>query len=161
MIDLDAIDLRILSALQEDARISMVDLADRAGLSETPCARRVRRLEADGIIRRYVTLLDADKLGAGLTVIVNVRLRSQTKESVEEFEKAVLDLPEITACFLVTGDYDYVLHLRLPDIGAYKDFMRDRLIVNDAVAETSSAVALDQVKFTTTIPLPRPTAARR
>jgi len=161
MTDLDAIDLRILAALQEDARISMVDLADRAGLSETPCARRVRRLEADGIIRRYVTLLDAEKLGAGLTVIVNVRLRSQTKEAVEEFESAVLGLPEITACFLVTGDYDYVLHLRLPDIGAYKDFMRDRLIVNDAVAETSSAVALDQVKFTTAIPLPRPAAARR
>ncbi len=161
MTDLDAIDLRILSALQEDARISMGDLADRAGLSETPCARRVRRLEACGIIRRYVTLLDADKLGAGLTVIVNVRLRSQTKEAVEGFEAAVLGLPEITACFLVTGDYDYVLHLRLPDIGAYKDFMRDRLIVNDAVAETSSAVALDQVKFTTAIPLPRPTSVRR
>lgn len=166
MTELDALDFRILDALQEDARITILDLAARVGLSPTPCARRVKRLEEEGVIGRYVTLLDPERLGIGLNVFVNVRLRSQTKQSVDIFERAVNELPEVVECYLLTGEYDYLLHLRVADIAALRAFVRDHLITIESVGATHSSIALEQRKYTTALPLPlraRPTppAGRR
>lgn len=153
MIELDAIDTKILMILQEDARISMVSLANKVGLSETPCARRVKRLEEDGVIKQYVTLLNAELLGMGFHVFVNVRLARPNQESVEKFERAVRNLPQVTECYLVTGSYDYVLHVRVSDVAAVKDFIRNNLITVCNLSETNSLVALDQIKSTTAVSL--------
>lgn len=150
----DDFDLKILAILQNDARISMVDLGDRVGLSETSCARRVKRLEADGIIKRYVALLDGAKIGIDVKARVQVRLRRQTQEAVEEFEKAIGKLPEVVECDLVAGDFDYVLHVRLKDLAALKDFIRDKLITISSISDTRSMVTLESIKSTTAVPLP-------
>lgn len=151
---LDDLDLKILSVLQSDGRISMVDLGNRVGLSETPCARRVKRLEAEGIIKRYVALLDGEKLGAGVKALLHVRLSRQGREAVEEFESAVCKLPEVVECDLVAGDFDYVLDLRVKDLAALKDFIRDKLITIQSIGETRSMIALELIKSTTSVPLP-------
>ncbi len=154
MPELDEIDARILDALQRDARIPMLALAERVGLSPTPCARRVRRLEDSGIIRRYTALLDPEQLGMKLHVFVRVRLRTSTRESVEVFEGAVKGLQEVIECYLVTGDYDYLLHVQVADVEMFKDFVRDRLINIPSVGETESYIALEQIKHTTAVTLP-------
>lgn len=151
---LDDFDVKILAILQDDARISMVDLGDRVGLSETSCARRVKRLEADGIIKRYVALLDGAKIGVDVKAQVQVRLSRQTQEAVAEFEKAIAKVPEVVDCDLVAGDYDYVLYVRLKDLAALKDFIRDKLITISSVSDTRSTVTLESIKSTTAIPLP-------
>jgi len=154
MTTLDDFDLKILAILQNDGRISMVDLGNRVGLSETPCARRVKRLEADGIIKRYVALVDSEKIGAGVKALVHVRLRRQTPDAVEEFEAAMRKLPEVIECDLVAGDFDYVLQVRLRDLTALKDFIRDKLITIKSVSETQSMITLEAIKSTTSVPLP-------
>ncbi|HZB89988.1 MAG TPA: Lrp/AsnC family transcriptional regulator [Stellaceae bacterium] len=163
MAELDALDIRILNALQEDGRITTLELAERVGLSPTPCARRVKRLEDEGLIERYVTLLNPERLGIGLNVFVNVRLISQTKGAIDTFEKAIKGLPEVVECYLLTGEYDYLLHLRVADIAALRSFVRDQLIANESVGATHSSIALEQTKYTTALPLPvrgRPVAPR-
>ena len=154
MTALDDFDLKILAILQNDGRISMVDLGTRVGLSETPCARRVKRLEADGVITRYVALVDSEKVGAGVKALVQVRLRRQTKEAVEEFEEAIGKLSEVSECDLVAGDFDYVLQVRLKDLTALKDFIRDKLITIKSISETQSMITLEPIKSTTSVPLP-------
>jgi Lrp/AsnC family leucine-responsive transcriptional regulator len=154
MTALDDFDLKILAILQNDGRISMVDLGNRVGLSETPCARRVRRLEADGVIKRYVALVDSEKIGAGVKALVHVRLRRQSKDAVEEFEAAIRKLSEVIECDLVAGDFDYVLHVRLNDVTALKDFIRDKLITIESISETRSMITLEAIKSTTSLPLP-------
>jgi len=154
MTDLDTLDVRILEALQEDARITMLELAERVGLSPTPCARRVKRLEEEGLIERYVTLLDGERLGIGLHAFVNVRLRSQTKQSIDIFEAAIRKLPEVVECYLVSGNYDYLLHIRVRDIHAFRDVVRNRLTVIESVGETHTSIALEQTKYTTALSIP-------
>ena len=151
---LDEIDCRILDVLQHEGRISTLDLAERVGLSPTPCARRVKRMEDLGVIGRYVAVLNPKALGMGLNVFVNVRLRSSTRKSVEIFERAIAGMPEVVECYLVTGNYDYLLHLRMADTDMFKDFVRDNLIKIASVGETLSSIALEQIKFTTAIALP-------
>jgi Lrp/AsnC family leucine-responsive transcriptional regulator len=164
MVELDALDIKILNALQQDARMTTLELAERVGLSATPCARRVKRLEDEGVIERYVTLLNAERLGIELNVFADIRLRSQTKESIEIFERAIKDMPEVVECYLVTGEYDYLLHLRVADMAALRALMRDRLIAIESVAATHSSIALEQIKYTTALALARraePRAPRR
>jgi Lrp/AsnC family leucine-responsive transcriptional regulator len=164
MIELDALDIKILNALQQDARMTTLELAAHVGLSATPCARRVKRLEDEGVIERYVTLLNAERLGIELNVFADIRLRSQTKESIEIFERAIKDMPEVVECYLVTGEYDYLLHLRVADMAALRALMRDRLIAIESVAATHSSIALEQIKYTTALALTRraePRAPRR
>jgi Lrp/AsnC family leucine-responsive transcriptional regulator len=164
MIELDALDVKILNALQQDARMTTLELAEHVGLSATPCARRVKRLEDEGVIERYVTLLNAERLGIELNVFADIRLRSQTKESIEIFERAIKDMPEVVECYLVTGEYDYLLHLRVADMAALRALMRDRLIAIESVAATHSSIALEQIKYTTALALTRraePRAPRR
>jgi DNA-binding Lrp family transcriptional regulator len=149
---LDLFDLKILSLLQEDGRISMTDLADRVGLSPSPCARRVKRLEDEGYIDRYVTLLNARKLGVGLNVFVSIRLSSQTRAAFDRFDAEMGAIPEIVGCYLLTGAFDYLVQIRVTDIEEFRDFMRDRLTAIEGVVETQSSIVLEQLKSTTAIP---------
>ncbi|MBS7813410.1 Lrp/AsnC family transcriptional regulator [Roseococcus pinisoli] len=148
----DEFDRKILSLLQGDGRISMTDLAERVGLSPSPCARRVKRLEDEGYIDRYVALLNARKLGVGLSAFVNIRLKSQTRDAFDRFDAEVAHIPEIVGCHLVTGSYDYLLQVRVGDIDQFRTFMRDRLTAVEGVAETQSSIVLEQLKSTTAIP---------
>jgi Lrp/AsnC family leucine-responsive transcriptional regulator len=153
MTDLDALDIRILSILQENARITTLELAEQVGLSPTPCARRVKRLEDDGLIERYVTLLNPKLAGLDLSVFISVRLRNQTIETIEAFERSVREMPEITECYLVSGVHDYLLRLRVRDVEALKDFLRNRLVTIEGIAETHSTIVLEKVKYTTALSL--------
>lgn len=151
--DLDALDIRILNILQENARITTLELAEQVGLSPTPCARRVKRLEDDGLIQRYVTLLDEKKAGLDLSVFISVRLRNQTAETIDKFDRSVRSMPEITECYLVTGAHDYLLHLRVADVDALRDFLRERLVTIEGIAEAQTSIVLDKVKYTTALTL--------
>lgn len=121
MLDIDSIDRLILNELQTDGRVSHAELAERVGLSASACHRRVRRLEADGVIDGYVMILDTAAVGRDLDVFVEVSLVSQSKESLQLFEEEVRDCPEVMSCHLVAGDADYLLHLAVQD---HRDFER-------------------------------------
>jgi len=153
MTELDATDIRILDILQENARITTLELAEQVGLSPTPCARRVKRLEDDGLIERYVTLLNEKKAGMDLSVFISVRLRNQTGETIGRFERSVRSMPEITECYLMSGVHDYLLRLRVADVGALRDFLRNRLVTIEGIAETQSSIVLEKVKYTTALTL--------
>lgn len=153
MTDLDALDVRILNILQDNARITTLELAEQVGLSPTPCARRVKRLEDDGLIQRYVTLLDEKKAGLDLSVFISVRLRAQTAETMEKFERSVRSIPEISECYLVSGVHDYLLHLRVADVDALREFLRNRLVTIEGIAEAQSSIVLDKVKYSTALTL--------
>jgi DNA-binding Lrp family transcriptional regulator len=153
MLQLDEFDRKILSALQENARITTQELAERVGLSATPCARRVRRMEDDGLIDRYVTLLNPERLGVGLTVFVNVRLNTQSARSFDAFEGTIRKLPQVVGCYLLAGNYDYLVQVRVADVEAFRSFIRDKLVTIDGVGETHSSVVLEETKRTTALPV--------
>ncbi|MED5408883.1 MAG: Lrp/AsnC family transcriptional regulator, partial [Pseudomonadota bacterium] len=115
---LDKIDSRILEIIQEEARISNTDLADRVGLSPSPCWRRVRTLESAGVIERYVTLVNAKSVGLPINVFATVTLEKQIEPALEAFEKAVTQRPEVMECNLMTGEFDYLLRVVVPDLAA-------------------------------------------
>jgi Lrp/AsnC family transcriptional regulator, leucine-responsive regulatory protein len=150
---IDAIDRRILSALQEDASLTNVELADKVGLSPSPCLARVRALEQAGIIVKRVALLDPLKLGASISVFIRVALEKQTEPVLERFESAVARFPEVMECYLMTGDSDYLLRVVVPDILALQDFIVGRLSKTAGVANIRSSFALKQVKYKTALPL--------
>jgi DNA-binding Lrp family transcriptional regulator len=154
VIQIDTIDRNILSILQEDARISNLDLARRVGLSPSPCLRRVRELERSGLVRRHVTLLDPQALGLGVSVFIQVRLDRQVERCLETFEAAVLIRPEVMECYLMTGDSDYLLRVVVPDVPAFERFLVEHLTRVPGVANLRSSFALKQVKYTTALPLP-------
>lgn len=153
-IDLDDIDRRILAALQRDARISNIELAAQVGLSPSPCHRRVRRIEAAGLIRRYVALLDRTKLGLDLTVFIEVALARKDAESVAAFERAVTARPEVLECHIMTGDYDYLLRVAAADVASFRSFIMTDLLAMPAIDKTRSNLSLGEVKYTTALPLP-------
>lgn len=153
MTQLDAIDREILRHLQEDARISNVDLAARVGLTPSPCLRRVRALEAAGLIRGHVTLLDPDQLGLGVSVFVHVSLEKQVEQALETFEAAVTSRPEVLECYLMTGDADYLLRVVVPDLPAYERLLVQHLTRIPGVANIRSSFSLKQVKYRTQLPL--------
>lgn len=150
---LDAIDCRILSALQEDGRISNLDLADKVGLSPSPCSRRVHLLETDGVIRRYVALLDPATIDLPVHVFVNITLEKQIEASLETFERTVLERPEVLECYLMTGSFDYLLRVVVSDLAAYERFVLDHLTRIPGVASIKSSFALKQVQYRTALPL--------
>ena len=158
---MDAIDLRILARLQQDARISNVDLAKAVNLSPSPCLARVRALEAAGYIGRYVTLLDAKKLGLTVSVLVQVTLEKQIEPALETFEKAVRERPEVMECYLMTGDADYLLRVLVPDVPAFERFILEFLSRVPGVGNIKSSFALKQVKYQTELPLPIEGTSRR
>ncbi len=151
---LDAVDLRILAALQDNADLTNVQLAAHVGLSPSPCLARVRALEAAGVIARRVALLDATKLGPSISVFVQITLEKQTQADLDAFEAAVVRLPEVMECYLMTGDADYLLRVLVPDIDKLQHLIVNRLSKTRGVANIRSSFALKQVKYNTAIPLP-------
>ncbi|WP_299356885.1 Lrp/AsnC family transcriptional regulator [uncultured Shimia sp.] len=145
---LDATDHKIIAVLQTEGRISNLDLAERVGLSPTPCSRRVKRLEDTGVITGYGARIDPDVLGHGVSVMVNIRLSRQSPSDIKEFLAAVHSLPEITECLLVTGNLDYILKIRTRDVDALKEFVLSKLKNVPCVSETTTMLILETVKST-------------
>ena len=151
--DLDAIDRKILALLQSDGRISLTDLAEKVGLSASPCLRRIRILERAGIISRYVAVLDQDKVGLPVSVFVSIRLESQRQQALDRFTKAISRWPEVLECYLMTGPRDYLLRVVVADLAAYERFLKQKLTTVDGVSSIESSFALEQVKYTNVLPI--------
>ena len=153
MTSLDEIDRRILDALQLNARISNAELAETVGLSPSPCLRRVRALERAGVIKSYATLLEPGAVGLPISVFVQVTLERQVEHALETFETAMLARAEVMECYLMTGDSDYLLRIVVSDLAAYERFLMDHLTRVPDVASIKSSFALNQVKYSTALPL--------
>lgn len=151
---LDSTDWKILALLQSDARMSNVELARAVGLSPSPCLARVRALEQGGYISRYVSLLDALKVGLKVSVFIQVALEKQVEKALEVFENAILERPEVMECYLMTGEADYLLRVVVPDIQALEQFILHFLSRVPGVGNIKSSFALKQVKYQTALPLP-------
>ncbi|GGO35318.1 Lrp/AsnC family transcriptional regulator [Deinococcus humi] len=151
--NLDAIDKQILTILQRDARLPNTELADEIGLTPAPTLRRVRRLEEDGIIQRYVALLDHKKVGRDLLVLVRVTLDKQTRQGFNDFAAQMQDRPEVLECYLCLGDIDYLLKVSVPDLDAYQHFLVNTLAAIPGVRNTASTILVKQEKYTTSLPL--------
>jgi DNA-binding Lrp family transcriptional regulator len=159
-LQLDSTDWKILSLLQGDARMSNVDLAKAVGLSPSPCLARVRALEHSGYISRYVTLLDALKVGLKVSVFIQVALEKQVESALEVFETAIRERPEVMECYLMTGEADYLLRVVVPDLQALEHFILNFLSRVPGVGNIKSSFALKQVKYQTALPLPAPKGPR-
>ena len=152
-IHLDQIDLKILEELQNNGKSSNVELARKVGLSPSPCLGRVRKLEEAGFIDRYVALVNPEKLGATVSVFIQVTLERQTESVLEDFERNIETLPEVMECYLMSGESDYLLRVVVRDTNALRDFILDRLTRASGVANIRSSFALRQVKYKTALPL--------
>lgn len=149
----DEIDLKILRVLQDEARITNVELAALVHLSPSPCLARVRALEAEGVIMRHVTLLDPRKIGLGVSVFVQITLERQVERALEQFERAIIDYDEVMECYLMTGDADYLIRIVVPDVETLERFIVQQLTKLPGVANIRSSFALKQVKYKTALPL--------
>jgi Lrp/AsnC family leucine-responsive transcriptional regulator len=163
-IELDTIDRKILAILQENGRLSNQEIADRVSLSPSPCLRRIRRLEELGVIRGYVALLDAKKLGLGLLAYINVRLEkrggvplaagSQNPPThADLFRDAVRAWDEVVACDAMTGEMDFLLRVQVRDMEHFSRFMQERLLHHPSVIDVRSSFSLERIKDTTALPL--------
>jgi Lrp/AsnC family transcriptional regulator, leucine-responsive regulatory protein len=152
----DTIDQKILYHLQSDGRMTNQDLADNIGLSPSPCLRRVRQLEANGIISRYVALVDPEKIGLSVTAFVRVRLDQQDDRHLADFETAVSDFPEVMECYLMTGEADYQLRVLVASLTQFEDFLRFRLTRVRGVANVTTSFALRPVIYKTAVPTLQP-----
>ena len=150
---LDRYDRSILTALQHDGRISNVQLAARVNLSESACLRRVRALEETGLIERYVALLNQKSVGLTSTVFVHIALRREEQSELAAFEEAVRDIPEIMECYLMTGEFDYLLRVLVSDMADFERLHNDALTRLPGVARVNSSVAIRTVPKTTELPL--------
>jgi len=151
---LGKIDRNILRILQKDGRISYTDLAREVGLSVTPCIERVKRLERNGYILGYVAQVCPEQLNASLVVFVQIRLNHTSQENFEEFRNSVMDLENIQSCFLVSGNYDYLLKARVADMAAYRELLGHRILKLPAVQESTSYVVMEELKETMEVPVP-------
>ncbi|MEM0987258.1 MAG: Lrp/AsnC family transcriptional regulator [Pseudomonadota bacterium] len=152
---MDAIDYRILYVLQQDGRISNQDLADRVGLSPSPCLRRVRALEASGLLTGYVALVDQERYGLPVDVFVSISLENQRDEALQDFEAAIAELDEVMECYLMTGSRDYLLRVVCDGLKSYETFTRERLTHLPGIRSIESSFALSTVKRRTSLPRPR------
>ncbi|MFT7387694.1 MAG: Lrp/AsnC family leucine-responsive transcriptional regulator [Candidatus Endobugula sp.] len=151
---LDRLDKSILRQLQNNGRISNVELAKRVGLSATPCLNRVKRLESVGCIQQYTVRVNPDFIDAAMLVFVELRLDRTSKDAFNHFRHAVLKLPEIMECHLVSGDFDYLLKARVPDMSAYRTLLGETLLSLPHVNSTRTYIVMEEVKDTDTIPIP-------
>jgi Lrp/AsnC family leucine-responsive transcriptional regulator len=159
---LDAIDHRILAELQRDGRLPVVELAARVGLSATPCLRRVKRLEADGVIARYAALVDTKRLGRGVQALVEVVLDDHSEAGVAAFAAAIRERPEVVACFAVTGEMDFLLLVSVADLDAFSAFAMRTLLRIPGVKGSRSSFIMETVKSDLAYaPLPPPDPRRR
>lgn len=150
---LDAIDRRILGALQRDGRLTNVQLADEVGLSPSPCLRRTRLLEEAGVIDGYHAALNRAALGLGLTVFVGIKVERHHATEATEFREAVIALPEVVSCHLVSGEADFLLQVVLPDLASYERFLLDVLLKLPGVSDIRSNFAIQTVKAQAPLPL--------
>ena len=150
---LDSSDCRILAALQADGRLANVELAERIGLSPSPCLRRVKRLEAEGYIDAYRALIDRNKIGLGFTAFVSVKIDAHADDRATGFEEAVRAMPEVVACHMVTGEADYLLEVVVPDLGHYQSFLIGKLLELAIVREVRSNIAIQTLKAAAPLPL--------
>ena len=150
---IDSTDKKILSLVQENGRISIVDLAEQIHLSKSPCLQRLRRLEKEGYIRGYRADLDPQKVAQGYLVYVQVKLETTSRQSLEDFNAAVQDVPQILTCHMMSGGYDYILKIRTPDMSAYRELLGDVISFLPGVSNTSTFPVMEEVKDTTILSL--------
>ena len=149
---LDPMDLKILALLQQDCTRPVSEIGKEVGLSTTPCWRRIQRLEESGIVRRRVAVLDPVKVNAGVTVFVSIKTDTHSLSWLEKFHTAVVDFPEVVEFYRMSGEVDYLLRVVVPDIAAYDAFYK-KLIAKIELSKVSSAFAMEQIKYTTELPL--------
>ena len=148
---MDAIDRKILDILQADATVPVAAIADRVGLSTAPCWRRIKRMEDEGVIKRRVALVDRRKANVPMTLFVSVRTTRHAGQWLEDFRRVISDIPEIVEAWRLTGEVDYLLRIVVPDVDTY-DVVYKRLINRLEFADISSAIAMEELKYTTAIP---------
>lgn len=153
MDSLDKVDIKLLQCLQSNSRLTTKELAQEVNLSTTPVYERVKRLESEGYIRRYVAVLDPDKLNLGFQIYVNVKLSRQTQQGAKDFIDAVKDLPEVVECYSVAGQFDYLIKLHAPNMQYYRTLVLDVFGNIDAVGSVESTFVMSEVKRTTELPL--------
>lgn len=151
--ELDPIDRRIIAALQSDGRMTAQELADRVGLSSSPCARRVRLLEERGVITGYTAVIDQDLVDLPISVFASIKLERQREEELERFNTAISRWPEVVDCYLMTGQRDYLLRIVVRDLHAYDRFLKEKLTRLDGVASIESSFALSQIKRSNQLPI--------
>lgn len=151
---MDSIDLKILQELQVDGALSNVELARRVHLSPSPCLTRVRALEAQGVIQRYVALADPKALGLGLNVFISISLKEQSRQALADFEQRIAEHDEVMECYLMTGDSDYLIRVAVADIAALERFILNQLTPIAGIEKIRSSFALKQVRYKTALPLP-------
>ena len=150
---LDAIDAKILHLIQTNAALSVADIADKVGLSSSPCWRRIKRMEETGIIKARITLLDRKMVGLDFEVFVAVKLALPNRDNMDKFERAVGRMPEVIQCAIVTGAVDYMLRIVTRDMHAFDDFLREVLLATGLVSDVQSRIVLRQAKDTNALPL--------
>lgn len=144
--DLDRIDRKLLRLLQADGRMSMTELAEKVGLSVTPCSERVKRLERDGVIAGYHARLDPQALGLGLLVFVEIKLSAKSGAIFDDFRREVLKLPNVLECHLVSGEFDYLIKARIPEMTAYRKLLGDMLLALPGARESRSYMVMEEIK---------------
>ena len=150
---LDAIDRKILGLLQADGRTTMQELADKVGLSVSPCHRRVKLLEQRGVITRYIATVDQKSLGLHVSVFISIKLARQKEEDLDRFAKAISGWDEVLECYLMTGNRDYLLRVVAADLSSYEAFLKNKLTRLDGIASIESSFALSQVKYSIALPV--------
>lgn len=151
--ELDAIDRRLLAALQDNGRLSATELSEKVGLTTSPCLRRIRLLEQRGVIKGYSTIIDQSKVGLPISVFVSIRLERQREDAMQRFEAAIRRWPEVVECYLMTGARDYLLRIVARDLPDYERFLKQTLTRLDGVASIESSFALAQVKHLAALPI--------
>ncbi|MCA8837584.1 MAG: Lrp/AsnC family transcriptional regulator [Gammaproteobacteria bacterium] len=144
--NMDRIDKKILRELQDNCRISFTELAERVGLTPSPCIERMRSLKADGHIRSYSAVLNPEKFDCALVVFVQVSMTIKSKASFAMFRRKIADMPEVQECYLVTGKSDFFVKIRVGDISAYKDFLEEKLLTIPGIEGSESIVVMDTIK---------------
>ena len=145
---LDSTDLQILRALQDNARLTTKELAARVNLSTTPVFERMKRLEKEGFIKKYLAVLDAEKLGRGFTVFCSVKLKQMTQSVARDFISVIRDVPQVAECYNISGEYDYLLKIQAPDMKYYNEFIINVLGNIDAIGSTLSSFVMNEIKNT-------------
>lgn len=147
-IALDQVDLQILRALQENARLTTKELAAKVNLSTTPVFERMKRLEKNGYIRGYIALLDPEKLGRGFTVFCSVKLKQMSRTVARDFISVIRDIPQVAECYNISGEYDYLLKIQAPDMKYYNEFIINVLGTIDSIGSILSSFVMNEIKNT-------------
>lgn len=153
MAPLDSIDRKILALLQQDGRLTLQELADKVGLSPSPCHRRVKLLEERGIITRYIAVVDQRSIGLPVSVFVSIKLARQKEEDLDRFAKAISTWSEVLECYLMTGHRDYLLRVVVADLDAYETFLKQKLTRLEGISSIESSFALGQIKYSMALPV--------